>query len=208
MMDFMSYGALPADYGIGAGTGAETGGGTNKGSGGRSTLTLATLEKVVTKQAAYTRKMYDLAWAQGSFTAERKAADKAYQAASVDLGIVRALRNRAKKKSDVTVADVPKAVRVRFPELFGGSSTGGGTGGGGKGGGAGNNYPTPTPTGAPTGADAGAGAGAGITVEGGTTELIPGISTTTLVLMGGGALALFLIMRNKKGATSNVFKGI
>jgi hypothetical protein len=217
MMDFMQYGVLPSDYGFGA---------SRSGSGGGSgdaKLSLATLQTIEKKQKAYVDKRFDLAWGTTMFTEARKAADAEYSRASNDLVTVRALVARAKKDKHsgvaaVRVSDLPKAVRTRFASLLpragsGGGTTGGGTTGGGKGGGTGTGLLAPlvAQEGAPPVTPlnmqaAGQGAGTG-TGTGTGTEIIAGVSNTTLLLLGGGALLAFVLVRRKGDKSAKVFKG-
>lgn len=223
MMDFTQYGTLPHNYGFGAqrdgsasGFGAQKGGGSSGGTGADAKLTLETLRIIEAKQKAYANKRFEIAWSITAFTAARKAADAEYAAAARDLDIVRALL-RQKNYRALVVGDLPKAVRARFASLLpgGGKGTGAGKGagtgggtGGGKGGGRGVGWEAAlaaqagAPPATPTNEQA-AGQGAGT----GTGEIIAGVSNTTLLLLGGGALLAFVLVRRKGAKAPKVFKG-
>lgn len=220
MMDFTQYGTLPHDYGFGAqkGSGSGSGGGT----GTDPALTLSVIEDIERQQNVYTTKKWSAAWQTPAFTAARKTADAAYQAASQELVLVRVARDRVRRKVLVRVSELPPAVVKRFASLLptttttgggttGGGTTGGGTGGGkggGKGGGRGVGWEAALAAQAgaapetPTNEQA-AGQGAGT----GTGEIIAGISNTTLLLLGGGAILAFVLVRRKGDKPAKVFKG-
>lgn len=224
MMDFMQYGVLPSDYGFGASR-SGSGGGSGGGSSTDPKLSVTTLQTIEKKQTAYTKKMLDLAWATPILTKARKAAEVAYQAALNDREAVRALlryaANTTTKGDSPRVSDLPKAVRTRYASLLpragGGGGTTSGTTGGGKGGGGGGTgllAPLAAQEGAPpvtplnmqtAGQGAGIGTGAG---TGTGTEIIAGVSNTTLLLLGGGALLAFVLVRRKGNKPASVFKGI
>jgi hypothetical protein len=227
MTDFMQYGTLPHDYGIGA---SRKDSGSGGGTGTDPELSLETLQTIETKQATYTRKRLSIAWSITMFTKAREQADAEYATASSDLDTVRAFRvlannqregigipKRYGKTSSVVVSDLPKAVRTRFASLLptttttttttGGGTTGGGKGKGGKGKGGKGAAPGPGAGKEAALAAQAAGAGAGTDTDTGA-EIIAGISNTTLLLLGGGAILAFVLMRRKGNKDAQVFKGI
>jgi hypothetical protein len=235
MTDFMQYGTLPHDYGIGASR-KDSSSGSGGGTGTDPELSLETLQTIETKQATFTRKRLSIAWSITMFTAARATADAEYATASRDLDLVRALRTRAKneregigipkrrgKTSSVVVSDLPKAVRTRFASLLPGTGKGtdggkgdtdGGKGdtGGARGRGAGWEAAqaaaaAATAAGAAP-ADVQAAAAAAGAAAGTSTEIIAGVSNTTLLLLGGGAILAFVLLRRKGNKDASVFKGI
>jgi hypothetical protein len=213
MMDFTQYGTLPHDYGFGAQKGGGSGGGTSTD----PALTLSVIEQIERLQNVYTTKKWSAAWQTPVGTAARRTADAAYQAASRDLVLVRVVRDRVRRKVLVRVSELPPAVAQRYAAELprAGKGTGGGTGGGkgkgGKGGGGGRGVGWEAALAAQAGAagaapaDVQADAAAAGT---GTGEIIAGVSNTTLLLLGGGALLAFVLVRRKGNKAASVFKGI
>jgi len=217
MMDFTQYGTLPHDYGFGAQKGGGSGGGTSTD----PALTLSVIEQIERLQNVYTTKKWSAAWQTPAFTQARKTADAAYQAASRDLVLVRVVRDRVRRRVLVRVSELPPAVAQRYAAELprAGKGTGGGTGGGkgkgGKGGSGGRGVGWEAALAAQAGAagaapaDVQAAADAAAAGTGtGTGEIIAGVSNTTLLLLGGGALLAFVLVRRKGNKAASVFKGI